>query len=104
MRCPSCGTWFVAPVPEAAHGTPFGPGLHAVATYLKTFQALSSERLQAALSDLFGLTLSHGGLMDLLHRAQDGFRAGRDAAITTLRRAEVAACDETGVCIEGPTT
>ena len=30
-------------------GTPFGPRLHAVATYLKTFQALSYERLQAAL-------------------------------------------------------
>jgi hypothetical protein len=35
-----------------------------VATYLKTFQALSYERLQAALSDLFGLSLSQGGLMN----------------------------------------
>ena len=47
--CPTCGTRVVAPVPEAARGTPFGPRLHAVATYLKTFQALSYERLQAAL-------------------------------------------------------
>ena len=70
VRCPSCGTRVVAPVPEAARGTPFGPRLHAVATYLKTFQALSYERLQAALSDLFGLTLSQGGLMNLLRRAQ----------------------------------
>ena len=48
---------------------PFGPRLHTVATYLKTFQALSYEQLQAALSDLFGLTLSQGGLMNLLQRA-----------------------------------
>jgi transposase len=34
---------------EAARGTPFGPRLHVVATYLKTFQALSYKRLQAAL-------------------------------------------------------
>ncbi len=95
--CPSCGTRVIAPPPEAARGTPFGPRLHAVATYLKTFQALSYERLQAALSDLFGLTLSQGGLMNLLRRAQDRFRAGRDAAIATLRKAEVVACDETGV-------
>ena len=61
-----------------------GPRLHAVATYLKTFQALSYERLQATLSDLFGLTLSQGGLMNLLCRAQGCFRAGRDAAIATL--------------------
>src|SRR5215212_217340 len=64
--CPSCGTRVVAPVPEAARGTPFGLRLHAVATYLKTFQALSYERLQAALSDLFGLPLSQGGLMNRL--------------------------------------
>ena len=101
VRCPSCGTRIVAPVPEAARGTPFDPRLHAVATYLKTFQALSYERLQAALSDLFGLSLSQGGLMNLLCRAQGCFRAGRDAAMATLRRAEVVASDETGVRIEG---
>src|SRR5918993_1547684 len=61
VRCPGCGARAVAPVPVG--GTPFGPRLHAVATYLKTYQALSYERLQAALADLFGLRLSQGGLM-----------------------------------------
>src|SRR5215207_9792933 len=46
VRCPSCGTLVVAAAPDAAKGTPFGPRAHAVATYLKTFQALSYERLQ----------------------------------------------------------
>src|ERR1700712_213776 len=101
VQCPNCGTQIVAPVPEEAQGTPFGPRLHAVATYLKTFQALSYERLQAALSDLFGLSLSQGGLMNLLHRAQSRFRPGREAAVSTLRRAAVVASDETGVRIEG---
>ena len=68
VHCPTYGVRIVAPVPEAARGKPFGPRLHAVATYLKTFQALSYERLQAVLSDLFGLTLSQGGLMNLLQR------------------------------------
>jgi transposase len=101
VRCPSCGVRTVAPVPDAACGTPFGPRLHAVATYLKTFQALSYERLQAALADLFGLTLSQGGLMNLLRRAQGRFRSGREAAVSALRRAAVVASDETGVRIEG---
>jgi len=101
VHCPSCGTRVVAPMPEEARGTPFGPRLHAVATYLKTFQALSYERLQAALSDLFGLTLSQGGLMKLLQRAQAQFQPGREAAISALRRAAVVASDETGVRIEG---
>ena len=99
--CPNCGTRVAAPVPEEAKGTPFGPRLHAVATYLKTFQALSYERLQAALSDLFGLTLSQGGLMNLLQRAQGRFRPGRDVAVSALRSASVVASDETGVRIEG---
>jgi transposase len=101
VQCPTCGTRVIAPAPEAARGTPFGPRLHAVATYLKTFQALSYERLQAALSHLFGLRLSQGGLMNLLRRAQGRFRPGRDEAVSTLRRADVVASDETGVRIEG---
>src|SRR3712207_1796317 len=97
----TCGTRVVAPVPEAARGTPFGPRLHAVATYLKTYQALSYERLQSAFSDLFGLTLSQGGLMNLLRRAQGRFADGRARAVTALRQAKVVASDETGVRIEG---
>ena len=81
VRCPRCGRTVVAP---AAHGTPFGPRLHAVATYLKTFQALSYERLQGAFAELFGLTISQGGLMNVLRRAQGCFRAGRDAAVAAL--------------------
>ena len=101
VRCPACGTRVVAPVPAAARGTPFGPRLHAVATYLKTFQALSYERLQGALSDLFGLHLSQGGLMNLLRRAQGRFEGGQMSAISALRQAEMVASDETGVRIEG---
>src|SRR5918993_4100206 len=99
--CPACGARVVAPVPEAARGTPFGPRLHAVATDLKTFQALSYERLQGALSDLFGLHLSQGGLMNLLRRAQGRFEGGQRSAISALRQAEMVASDETGVRIEG---
>ncbi len=99
VRCPSCGTLVIAPA--AAKGTPFGPRTHAVATYLKTFQALSYERLQGAFADLFGLTISQGGLMNMLRRSQAAFAPERDAAIAALRRAQVVASDETGVRIEG---
>ena len=101
VRCRACGTRVAAAVPDAAKGTPFGPRVHAMATYLKTFQALSYERLQSAFADLFGLTVSQGGLMNLLRRAQGAFAAERDRAIAALRRARVIASDETGVRIEG---
>ena len=101
VTCPACQTRVAAPRPAGADATPFGPRLHAVATYLKTFQALSYERLQAALSDLFGLGLSQGGLMNLLRRAQGCCAEGRDAALARLRQAPVVASDETGVRSEG---
>ncbi len=99
VHCPGCGTRVVAAMPIS--GTPFGPRLHAVATYLKTYQALSYERLQATLADLFGLTISQGGLTNLLRRAQGRFQPGREHAVAALRRAPVVASDETGVRIEG---
>jgi len=99
VRCPGYGTQAVAAVPVS--GTPFSPPLHAVATYLKTYQALSSKRLQATLAALFGQRLSQGGLMNLLRRAQGRFQAGREAAVAALRRAQLVASDETGVRIEG---
>jgi transposase len=87
-------------MPVAA-GTPFGPRLHAIASDLKTFQALSYERLQATLADLFGLCISQGGLMNLLRRTQGRFQAGRKDAVAVLRQAKIVASDETGVRIEG---
>jgi transposase len=101
VQCPGCGARVVAAPPPAVTGTPFGPRLHALATYLKTFQSLSYERLQATLADLFGLPISQGGLMNLLRRAQACFQAGREQAVAALRQAEVVASDETGVRIEG---
>lgn len=71
----------VAAVPDAAKGTPLGPRVHAVATYLKTFQALSYEQLQGAFANLFGLTISQGGLMNMLRRAQGAFAAEWDKAV-----------------------
>ena len=101
VRCPSCGMIVAAPLPDAAKGTPFGPRVHAVATYLKTFQALSYERLQGVFADLFGLTISQGGLVNMLRRSQTAFAPERDVAIASLRRAKIIASDETGVRIEG---
>ena len=99
VRCPSCGLRVAAKMPDAAMGTPFGPRIHAIATYLKTFQTLSYERLQGAFSDLFGLTISQGGLMNMLRRAQKQFVSGRDDAVSQLRQARVVSSDETGVRI-----
>jgi transposase len=100
-RCATCGKATSAPVPQAAVGTPFGRRIHALALYLKTNQLFSYQRLQGVFGDLFGLDISQGALMNMFKRAAPVFATRRDDALEVLRRAQVVACDETGMRIEG---
>lgn len=100
-RCTQCDKATRAPVPWAAQGTPFGRRIHALALYLKTNQLFSYQRLQGVFRDLFGLDISQGALMNMFKRTAPIFAAKRDDALIALRRADVVACDETGMRIEG---
>ena len=42
--CAQCGKTSAALLPQAAHGTPFGKRIHALALYLKSNQLFSYER------------------------------------------------------------
>ena len=99
--CPHCLSKVKATLPIAAHGSPFGPRLHALALYLKTFQAISFARLEGMLSDLFGVKISQGALNNMLKRSHKPFAARKTAIIANLRNADVVASDETGIRIEG---
>jgi len=99
--CPHCSSKVKAPLPKAAQGSPFGPRLHALALYLKTFQAISFVRLEGMLSDLFGVKISQGALANMLKRSAVPFAARKAAIIKDLRRADMVASDETGIRIEG---
>lgn len=100
-RCARCGIAIKAPAPAAATTTPFGPRIHALAIYCKSFQALSYERLRLMFRDAFGLSVSEGALMNMFIRANDRFKTEADKAKAILRAARVVASDETGVRIEG---
>ena len=104
-RCGACGLLVKADLPPEAHGTPFGRNIHAMALYLKGFQALSYERLARLFCDLFGLSVSQGALMNMFKRTQGRpwgrFQAQARKAQALLRQAKVVASDETGMRIEG---
>lgn len=100
-HCPHCGTTTKAAAPAVATATPFGPGIHALAIYLKSFHALSYERLSGVFKDIFGLNVSEGAIMNMFARSRSGFHATAQAAKASLRTARVVASDETGVRIEG---
>ena len=100
-RCAQCGAQTKAPPPAVATATPFGPRIHALAIYLKGFQAFSYERLRSVLHDAFGLGVSEGALMNMFIRSRGGFHTEAGKAKAELRAASVVASDETGVRIEG---
>ena len=100
-RCGRCGLLAEAAAPTIAGTTPFGPRIHALAIYYKTFQALSYERLRFMFRDAFGLAVSEGALMNMFARTQPRFRCEAVKARDVLRTAKVVASDETGVRIEG---
>src|SRR4051794_4788401 len=100
-RCARCGVAVNAAAPAVATSTPFGPRIHALAIYLKSFQALSYERLRGLFLDAFGLSVSEGALMNMFIRSQARFKVEADKAKAILRAARVVASDETGVRIEG---
>jgi transposase len=100
-RCAHCGIAAKGPVPAVATTTPFGRRIHALAIYLKSFQALSYERLRGLFRDAFGLSVSEGALMNMFVRTHARFKIEADKAKAILRAAKVVASDETGVRIEG---
>ncbi len=100
-RCAHCGADIKAAPPAVATTTPFGPRIHALAIYLKSFQALSYERLRFLFRDAFDLAVSEGALMNMFVRSHAGFKVEADKAKAILRQAKVIASDETGVRIEG---
>ncbi len=96
-RCAACGKATSAPLPPVAQVTPFGRRIHALAFYLKTNQLFSYGRLQGVFRDLFGLDISQGALMNMFKRTAPLFATSRDDALAALRRAQVVACDATGM-------
>ena len=54
-------------------GSPFGPNLRALVIYLRFTQGIAFERLATLLSDLLGLDISEGALVNILDAAKDAF-------------------------------
>jgi transposase len=79
-RCSRCGLPSEAPAPAIAGKTPFGPRIHALAIYYKTFQALSCERLRFMFRAAFGLQVSERALMNMFARARPRFACEADKA------------------------
>jgi transposase len=96
--CACCGKRFKAPAPvDMPPGSPFGPNLRALVIYLRFTQGIAFERLARLLSDLLGLDISEGALVNMLDAARDAFAAQTSAIRSRLLSGTALESDETGL-------
>jgi transposase len=96
--CPCCARRFTAPPPEGLEpGSPFGPNLRAYVLYLRFTQAISLARLSRLLSDLLGVEISEGALVNILDDSQPAFMQQRSRIRARLLASSLLQSDETSV-------
>jgi transposase len=102
--CSCCGKTVTAKAPaDMPPGSPFGPGIVALVTYLHGCQMVSYARLAEMLEGLFGLKISEGAIANMLARAAKPFAECADAIHETVRNSPVIASDETSARVKGKT-
>lgn len=81
----------------------FGPGIEAVLSYLHERHHVGYERLAELCRDLFGLTISEGGIENALRRLVERARPTYAAIRETVRGSPVINSDETSARVAGKT-
>jgi transposase len=103
-NCPCCKKRVAASPPaDMAPGSPFGPGIVSVVTYLHACQMVSYSRMIEVLDGLFRLKLSEGAIANMLARAAKPFAANAADIAETVRQSPVIASDETSARVCGKT-
>jgi len=96
--CPCCAKRFKAPPPQGLEpGSPFGPNLRAFAIYLRSSHAVSFERLARLMSDLLGLDISEGALVNILGGSKNAFAQQMSLIRAKLLCGSILQSDETGM-------
>lgn len=101
-QCSCCQQVYEAPVPPGLEpGSPFGPSVASVVTYLRYSHAVSYQRLSQLMRELYGLAISEGAIANLLHRVHHQLAAPLQQIVERLRSARLVGSDETGARVKG---
>jgi transposase len=93
---PRCRRRFIAEPPAAlAPGLPFGPNLRSFVIYLRFTQAISFERLAHLFSDLLGVDISEGALVNRLKDTRSPFAKQKQRLREKLLSRTILDSDET---------
>jgi transposase len=96
--CPCYARRFKAVPPAGLEpGSPFGPNLRAFVLYLRFAHAISFERLARLMSDLVGMTISEGALVNMLEDSRAAFAQQAGLIRARLLAGTILQSDETSV-------
>jgi transposase len=96
--CSCCAKKFKAAPPSGMEpGSPFGENLRALVIYLRFTQGIAFERLATLLSDLLGLEISEGALVNMLAAARDAFACQTSHIRARLMSGTILQSDETSL-------
>ncbi len=97
-RCACCRRRYRAEAPaDMPSGSPFGPGLQALALHLRFTQGIALKRLKRRLADVFGVEISEGALVNLIDRSEPAFAAQAERIAEDLKQGAAIESDETGL-------
>ena len=100
--CGCCQKRYESPVPVGLEpGSPFGMSVASVVTYLRYSHAVSYQRLNQVMAEVYGLGISEEGIANLLHRVQIVLEAPVTTIVEHLRRARLIGSDETSARVSG---
>jgi transposase len=102
--CPCCKARTTATAPaDMPEGTPFGPNITSIVTYLHGCQMVGFKRLTEACEGLLGLTISEGAIANMLARVGKALEAPAERIAAEVRSSTVIASDETSARVQGKT-
>jgi transposase len=94
--CPCCSKEFKAKPPDGLEpGNLFGPRLVAFVILLRQYGFVSFQRLVVMLQCMFGVTVSEGGLSNMLRRQVAAFKAQQERIRQDVLRSKQIESDET---------
>jgi transposase len=103
-HCECCHHRYIAPVPVGMEaGSPFGQSIESIATYWRYTHAISYQRLSQMFADVFGLTISQGGLAQLFERVKTRLEPQVASILSRLQQARLVCSDETSARVNGQT-
>lgn len=104
-HCTQCQQTFVASVPVGLEpGSPFGQSVESLVTYLRYNHAISYQRLSQMIAEVFGLTISEGGIANLFERVKSRLDGQVQAILTRLQQSRFVCSDETSARVNGQTS